>query len=614
MTLPTLTVLLDDGTGTFPFDITSKVLGTDGYQITKGRDDWQGGVTAGELRLTLDNSDGRFTPGSTILGTPSPIVVDQRIRLFENLIAGGFDETGFDVGGFDGVYARFTGYVKSWPVTWPATVTTFSEVQITATDAQARAERRTLRSMLEEEILADTPTAYYTLSEAAGSTSAGDTSGNQMPALNMNGSGTAVSFGDGTGPVDGLSAAVFSGGRWLGATTSTDTLGASAWSIECWFNTTTVPALDMTLFVVTDETSSAGIPLVINAAGQVAFSSLSGPTGTDGLTHQAAVTWDGTTAILYVDGVLVDSAATGLLSGTALDNLIVGGTLPLSQAFTGTMSHVATYDSALSSTRVVNHYTAGAGGTETTTARLARLAGYVGIPVATLDSSLTTVPRQSTSGQSGWQAMQDVADAEMGLLYVDGVNDLMFHNGNRVPMKTVPDLTLTADAVTPDVTPTVDDQRLVNYVEATSLSTGTVSVARGQSSEVTHGRYSESVDYLVTTDGEALDRGNWIVANFGEPTTRYGTLTINLYAMTPTQANTVLATLDLDCFLRVTSMAAQNPGGAVADVVVQGWQETATNESWFVTCNVVARSLYDVFIPDDPVYGIPDAAVARVYI
>ena len=123
MTLPTLTVLLDDGTGTFPFDITSKVLGTDGYQITKGRDDWQGGVTAGELRLTLDNSDGRFTPGSTILGTPSPIVVDQRIRLFENLIAGGFDETGFDVGGFDPVYARFTGYVKSWPVTWPATST-----------------------------------------------------------------------------------------------------------------------------------------------------------------------------------------------------------------------------------------------------------------------------------------------------------------------------------------------------------------------------------------------------------------------------------------------------------------------------------------------------------
>jgi hypothetical protein len=30
VTLPTLTVLLDDGTSTFPFDITSKVLAVDG--------------------------------------------------------------------------------------------------------------------------------------------------------------------------------------------------------------------------------------------------------------------------------------------------------------------------------------------------------------------------------------------------------------------------------------------------------------------------------------------------------------------------------------------------------------------------------------------------------
>ena len=83
MTLPTPTVLLDDGTGSFPYDVTDKVLAVDGYDLDRGRQDWQGGVTSGSLGLTLNNSDGRFTPGSTTIATPSPIRVDQQIRLIE---------------------------------------------------------------------------------------------------------------------------------------------------------------------------------------------------------------------------------------------------------------------------------------------------------------------------------------------------------------------------------------------------------------------------------------------------------------------------------------------------------------------------------------------------
>jgi hypothetical protein len=49
--LPTLKVLLDNaaGTGLFPFDITPYVMAVDGYQLNRGRDDWQSAVTAGEL-------------------------------------------------------------------------------------------------------------------------------------------------------------------------------------------------------------------------------------------------------------------------------------------------------------------------------------------------------------------------------------------------------------------------------------------------------------------------------------------------------------------------------------------------------------------------------------
>jgi len=65
--------------------------------------------------------------------------------------------------------------------------------------------------MLEEEVLSHSPSAYYTLSEPEGSTSAGDTSGNQARPLVASGTGTPVQFGAGTGPVDGMTAAVFAG-------------------------------------------------------------------------------------------------------------------------------------------------------------------------------------------------------------------------------------------------------------------------------------------------------------------------------------------------------------------------------------------------------------------
>ena len=66
--------------------------------------------------------------------------------------------------------------------------------------------KRPMRSMLEQEILLDTPTAYYTLGEPEGATSAGDTSGNGLASLTIAGTGAALTFGTSTGPADGLPA------------------------------------------------------------------------------------------------------------------------------------------------------------------------------------------------------------------------------------------------------------------------------------------------------------------------------------------------------------------------------------------------------------------------
>jgi len=593
-TLPTLTVLLDDGTGTYPFDISRYVL-SDGYEISRGRDDWQAAVTAGELTLTLNNSDGRFTPGSTLIASPSPIVVDQRIRLYAN------GDAGFGIAGFGISDTRFTGYVKSWPVSWPETVATFSKVQLTATDAQARAERRTLRSSLEEEILSDHPTAYYTLGEAEGASAAGDSSGSGKGTLAAAGSGTAVAFGNGTGPVDGLPAPTFAGGQYLSGRGATFIGTGSAFTVEFFFATSmAAPAFVSPVLAIDDGSDFLGVILVVNTSGkiQVNFGGnllVSSASVNDGLIHHVALTLTiGGVLTLYLDGVSVASGAGTVLPGDDLIRLgLAPSNLAVTTPFIGTLSHVAIHTAALSAARVGQHSAAGHDFVgESGTARLSRVAGYGGIPVGTLDSSLTNVAASALSGKSVQSVLQETADAEFGLVFVDGTGSLVFHNRNRVVAKTAPDLILSSQYVTPDVAPVSDDQQLLNYMEVTAEGTGATSVVRNTTSEGTHGRYPGSRSYLVQTDAEAIDRANWLVANLAEPTTRYGTLTINLFGMPPSLASSVLDLLDLNCWLRVTSMASQNPGGVTADVIVQGWTETASADTWQITCNVVSRSLY----------------------
>lgn len=599
MTLPTPQVLLDNETGAFPFDITSKVLSTDGYQFTRGRDDWIGAVTTGELRLTLNNSDGRFTPGSTILATPSPITVDQRIRLKETINGT--------------TYTRFTGYVKSWPVAWPGVVPTFSTVDITATDAQARVERRPLKSMFEEERLLGDPSSYYTLSEPDGSTTVGDTSGGKLPTLGIVGTGTPPAFGTGIGPVDGLSAIVFSGGQYLSGSGGTWLPTASQFTLCATVNTTMSPSSSAAIAfldeksTVTDINNIGRVGLTLDSTGMLvvvysdasffAITSAAGPVINDGHTHDVAATWDGANLKAWVDGVNVATVAQGTGAAVPMARLSIGGTPTAASGslLTGTVSHVAVYPAALAGATLLSQATValtGAAG-ESGTARLTRLAGYAGLTLGTLDSSLTNVSAAATSGQSAFEAIQDVTAAEFGLTFFDGSGNLTFHNRNRVPLKTSPDLTLSSQWVTPDVAPTVDDQQIVNYVEATAVGTGATTVANSAASESSHGRYPDSPSYLVQTDDEALYRASWIVGKFAEPgEPRFGTLTINLYGMTASQASTVLAALDLDCWLRVTSAPSQTPGGTTIDVVVQGWTATATGESWEIACNVVPQSLY----------------------
>jgi hypothetical protein len=187
--LPTITVKLDDGSLTYPTNVSTRVRLPAGVTVSGyGRTDEQPAAQAAQFSVTLDNTDGAIT---------STVTVGQGIQFTETI--GATTRT------------RFTGVISAANQGWPTGDDTFSVIQVTAVDPLAALARQPLRSMLEEEILLDNPTAYYTLGEAQGATTAGDTSGNQGVSLSLsNDGGARMTFGQGTGPgVDGLTAAQF---------------------------------------------------------------------------------------------------------------------------------------------------------------------------------------------------------------------------------------------------------------------------------------------------------------------------------------------------------------------------------------------------------------------
>lgn len=600
--LPTFQVLLDDGIGGYPYDITSKVLlMSPGLAVTRGRQDELSDVSPGTLSLVLNNDDGRFTAGSTIIATPSPIRPDVRIRVKETANAVTVN--------------RFTGYMQGLPVSWPGGKTR-SLVQLTAVDGQARAERRILRQLSDEVIFA-TPTIpnwMFKLNEEAGAVSAGDTSLNQVSPLVIAGGGTtSPAFGvDLSGPFhvldEGTGVQFTSGGKYLSAAVPYGHgygPGFGGCTYMCIFLTTSVTGANLIDGVFS-----------MNTAGQVVCSAGGGITTPGayniGQPQIATLTDDTTTAKFYLSGGLVGSAP----SVTAnLRTLNVGGSPAAGVPGSVALRTVLRLPTALSAAQVANitNFLAGASG-ESASAQIARIAGFAGLPTGTIDTSFTSIDRTNASvtGKSAAEAIKEDVDAEMGLAFIDGSGNLTLHGRNRPALKTTPDLTVPVSALSEDTAVIVDMQGVINYLEVTTTQTGAVQVVSNGTSEASHGRYPSSETYLVTTDAEALDRANWIVGNHAEPLPRVGTLKIDLLTMTAAQQQAALA-IEPNTWVRITGLPAQTPGGTTADLMVQGWSETLTATEWSLTLNVVARSMFQAWILGDATFGVLDSTT-RLYV
>lgn len=609
--LPTLSVKLDDGTGTFPHDVTAYAHLPTGLGVSRGRGDEASGVEPSQLTLRFDNVDGRFTLGSATYG----IAIDQRIRVTET------------VGGTTSI--RFTGYVQDWPTSWPSPTGSYAVATVTAVDRMSRVARRRLRTIVENEVLIDGPSGYYTLAEAAGVVTAADTSGKSRDPLTAansgGGNGTSPTFGQpGIPGGEGMTAIAFNGGKSLMAHAPLPQSGAVY--VGGFFKST--DATGGRILGINDERTGTALWLELAGPGAVGQVLATGMTNTftivpvvsagsynDGAWHHAlALFVAGSGVRLYVDGALV-ATSPAMFAGETIgaSHFQVGALTRTLDAnygnpFTGTIGHAYYGAASIVASRISAHSSGGltVGAGESPAARLGRFASYANIPTA--DQSfeaavLASTPLQAMSGAALLDAMLDVEAAEGGTLFVNGAGTLVFQNRTHRTSKASAAATLaltSGDIDDPIVTG--DKQYLENYITGTREG-GATQVALNQASIDQYEQYpAEVARALYTTDDQVRDLINWRVTVYGTPAPRMSSVRLDLRTL-PQATQQAALNLELGDRVTISGLPSQSPF-ATADLIVEGWHEEVSDQAWTLTLNTVPASVYRAWTLGDATYGV----------
>lgn len=594
--LPVVQVLLDDGTGTFPNDVTSFVRMVEGIQSERGRADEQSDNQPGTLSITFDNTDGRFTPGNVTYG----ITLDRLVRVkFATL-------------------TRWTGALVSLPVSWPDGGQEFSVVQATATDALAVMARRTLGSASDEEILADAPEAYYPMNEAQGRHRASDISGNNQPRLVTSSLDptNSVTFGTDLGVPDPATGVLFSnsgalsGSPYLESDAGTWTSPSIHVNFLLYFNTFGGSTSD-TVQLLSLSNSGAGLLLTVSGLGVLAtggHGSFTSPLLIFPTPHAIGLNINSTSTDIWVDGVKVNTAA-GITTTWDNTKVIIGPQIAPNSVVTKLVAGRFSYGAHITDARMTAEQNAmllDLSG-ETPTARVTRVCGYAGVPTGTLDATgSTTLGYAMQEGKSALDVLLETAQADLGNGYADNNGNVSYISGLTAMGKATPDAIL--DANWADVTTSVitDMTAVVNDVTGTTANTGndyrltdpTSSGAPGN-----HGVYPITITWNVDSDAQVVDRVGWKINNYSEPQARVGTLVIDMLSMDSTN-RTAAEGLDLGDYLRVTGMPSQNPGGTQLDVIIEGLTETLSTTEWSLSMNVVQRSLVGAWVLGDSTWSV----------
>ncbi|MFF7290740.1 LamG-like jellyroll fold domain-containing protein [Streptomyces griseorubiginosus] len=565
------------------------------------------------------------------LATPAWVVADQvNLSIAATRDAGTTDFAEYDLVGAE-VRPRFWGMVNEFPVGFEGLAST---VMITATDLFKRLNRRpALRSMLGEEILTLTPMVYYPLSEESTSATAGDVGGNGAPSLAITqaGVGGTLALGSADGPTEtGEQVPVFTpstatAGKWLMADLGPqfEDTTVNYLCFEAFFKTTTTGRAIMGVH----STDLVGQHVLSIAAGgtlQIEWSSDGSPLTVEAVTSPATladgnwhhVVYDQREGKVWIDGVLTDSALA--VPRCFYQRVVHVGGYRGTRLWNGSISHAVVYatDTYSVGPLITGHYSAGMTGFagEDADVRIERLASYAQVASVTIwGSTFDPIASQGPGGSAVVARMREVESTESARLFAErdyyGLafqsRDLRYNPNPASEVFTI----AYADLETNSVELADDDQKLVNYLEA-SRPGGATQKVTAPSSILAFGIYDPgAVSILKTSDNSVLDAAYWRVSRYANPAPELREVPVEAYTM-----STYLDILDADIssYFSVTSMPAQAPASSMR-VTVEGYTETIKEKSHLIQFHTSATNNDSVWVLDDPTYSVLDSTTRLAY-
>ncbi len=523
---------------------------------------------------------------------------------------------------------QWLGYVDAAPPKWENGVRPV--VEVSATDRLARFQQRKLTSLAVGEVLYDDPAAFFPLSESATSGTVGDTSGNHVGTLGLItcGSPTNATFEMGSAEVpggDGITSAGFvpdddRNGYALAGDLRAMTGGY--WSVEALVRVAVLPSgSTVTIVRLVDGSPNSlyatpGITLGLNGSG-VPFASINGTTATASSgalivgrwTHVAAFCWTAPERIeVFVDGV--SRGSTSLGSGYAqLDRpsrIYVGGTNKpdgggYHQAFCGNVANVAVTNT-LTSARLAVHGASSTGFAGDTAVarfqRVCRVAGLAAADYATTSTSLTVPPgnsdptmgEQPTDGQAFLDAVQQCADVERGVAFMDGDGVLTLQRGAFRFNQAVA-LTLAPGDVEPDTSIDDDLTRLVNDLTVTRVGGATQRVVN-QASVDEYDTHNDTIEVYAADDGQALAIAEWRVGDLGTPQPRVDSVAVDLVAKAGTVDVLTALTVPQSGRVQLSPMPTPESPSSTVDLLADGFTDKVSESSWLRTFTTSSATNY----------------------
>lgn len=583
-------------------DVSQWVELAGGISIGYGRQDERSQADANTLALTLDNADGRFTPGRPSSPYFPTVKLYRPIRV-----------TATPPGGSASV--RFTGFVDQWPLEWDGS-DAYAKSQLTAVSRLSRLgmldERR---SVIEETLLLSSPVLYYTMGEQPEAAQASDSAGAGQPMV-ATGTGLPVIFGEATGPpTDALTAVRFDGGQYLRAAVSVPLAANSIVTLSAFVLVSGPSTRMLTL------ATAAGAKLVIgvsspNLTAQLSAGVTTSPLLTaavpalfDGGTHHLVVTVDESAGRLrvWVDGSLVgDEATIGIASdASSLIQLEVGR-----NGFLGVFAHLAVLTSALSSGAIADIIEAGVGGYEGESSmdRFARYADWAGVEAGsvTFISSNRSNVAVETSGQSVVDLMRQIEVTEAAVLFDARDGSLcLFGESQRYIATAAFTLDMATQQVEGDFAPQYDPSTILNDVTASRVGGSPSARVVDQQSKDDYGAVSSTIETTSDDDGAPLQLASWAVGRYAEPRVRIPNVTVDVAAQTgKTPSPSTLLSANVGTLMQVVNQPSQ-AAAATAHYFIEGYTETFNIESHVISFNVSLGAPYtNVFILNDATRGL----------